>query len=306
MPPEVLTTLQQWSLALLLYPGLLFGLLFALFGEWLVSVIRPFLRRQRIRLAAPRYSFLQPAYDILKLAGRDSGTTPASGSTSALGLLAMLGPLLALVLMPLPGNPLTGGSQVLTTDIVTVLALICVQPLASAAARLRQGGLAALKGAQELGRLLTGLLPALLVVAALVEVLGNRSLRLSELGAAPESAAQTLVRLLAGGVLLISLPWWRGREAGLQEESAGFYAGGLLQQVAMSVLWALLVLPVPGAFPWAVLVLLGGAMFAYIAMRLVPERLWLGRSERGAAGMVWSAAVPLSVLALAIGLWWGA
>jgi hypothetical protein len=170
----------------------------------------------------------------------------------------------------------------------------------------RQGGTAALKGAQHLGRLLTGLLPALVVIAALVEVLGNRSLGLAELGAAPETAAQTLVRLLAGGVLLIALPWWRGGDAALQNESAGFYVGGLLQQVALSVLWALLVLPVPGAFPWALLVLLGGAVLGYAAMRLVPERLWLGRSERGAASMVWSAAVPFSVLALAISLWWGA
>jgi hypothetical protein len=302
----VFTTLQQWLLALLLYPGLLFGLLFAISGEWLVSTVRPFTRRQRTRLPVPRYSLFQPLYDLLKLAGRDGGTTPASGATNALGLLAMLGPLLALVLMPLPGNPLTGDPQALTTDIVTVLALICVQPIASAAARMRQGGLHALKGAQELGRLLTGLLPALLVVAALVEVLGNRSLRLVELGAAPETAAQTIVRLLAGGVLLVSFPWWRSLAAGLHAESAGFYTGGLLQQVAISVLWALLVLPVPGAPIWALLVLLGGAILAYVTMHLVPERLWLGRSERRAAGLLWSAAVPLAVVALAISLWWGA
>lgn len=306
MPPEVFTTLQQWVLALLLYPGLLFGLLFAISGEWLVAAVRSRLSRQRSRLPVPRTGFAQPAYDLLKLAGRDRAATPGSSFTNALGLLAMLGPLLALVLMPLPGNPLSSLAIATPADMLTLLALISVQPLVAAALRLRQGGLATLNGAHELGRLLTALLPVLLVIAALVEVLGNRSLRLAELGAAPETAAQTLVRLLSGGVLLIALPWWRGLNAGGRGESAGFYAGSLLQQVALSLLWALLVLPVPGAFPWAAGVLLGGAMLAYVAMRLVPERLWQGRSARGAAGMLWSAAVPLSVLALAISLWWGA
>ena len=306
MPPEVFTTLQQWVLALLLYPGLLFGLLFALSGEWLLAALRSRLSRQRSRLPVPRYGFAQPAYDLLKLAGRERPATPVPSFTNALGLFAMLGPLLALVLMPLPGSPLANGTDAASADMLTLLALISVQPLAAAAHRLRQGGLVTLNAAHELGRLLTALLPVLLAIAALVEVLGNRSLRLAELGAAPETAAQTLVRLLAGGVLLITLPWWRDREAGRHSESAGFYAGSLLQHVALAVLWALLVLPVPGAFPWDIAVLLGGAMMAYAAMRLLPERLWQGRSARGAAGMLWSAAVPLSVLALAISLWWGA
>ncbi|HVG01154.1 MAG TPA: hypothetical protein VND68_15040 [Chloroflexia bacterium] len=306
MPPEVFTTLQQWALALLLYPGLLFGLLFAISGEWLLAAVRSRLSRQRSRLPVPRPGFAQPAYDLLKLAGRDRPTTPGSSFTNALGLLAMLGPLLALVLMPLPGNPLSSLANAAAADILTILALLSVRPLVAAALRLRQGGLATLNGAHDLGRLLTALLPVLLVIAALVEVQGNRSLRLAELGAAPETAAQTLVRLLSAGVLLIALPWCSGREAGGPGESAGFHTGRLLQQVALSVLWALLVLPVPGAFPWAAGLLLGGAMLAYVAMRLVPERLWQGRSARGAAGMLWSAAVPLSMLALVIGLWWGA
>jgi hypothetical protein len=304
LPQEVFTTLQTWLLALLLYPGLLLGLLFAMSGDWLVATVRPLLSRQRNRLPTPRYSFSQPVYDILKLAGREQATSRSSRPANALGLLAMLGPLLALLLMPLPGNPITGNAS--PADIVTILALLSVQPIAAAALRIREGGLVALTGAQELGRLLTGLLPTLIVIAALIEALGNRYLRLSELGTAPETAAQTLVRLLSGGVLILSLPWWCRRNAGVRGASAGFYLGRLLQQVALSVLWALLVLPVPGALPWAIVVLLAGAMLAYIAMRLLPERLWQGRSERGAAGMVWSAAVPLSVLALAIGFWWGA
>lgn len=305
MPPEVLTTLQQWLLALLLYPGLLFGLLFAMFGEWLVSAVRPLLSRQRTRLPMPRYAFSQPAYDLLKLAGRERGIAVASGTANVLGLLATSGPLLALALMPLPGNSLTARANAALSDIIILLALLSAQPLAAAALSIREGGLAALKGAQQLGRLLTGLLPTLVALAALVEVLGNRSLRLPELGAAPETAAQTLVRLLAGGVLLLALPWWLG-EAAARGESVGLLAGRLLQQVALSVLWALLVLPVPGSPPWAIVVLLGGAMLAYAAMRLLSERLWRGRSERGAASMMWSTAVPLSTLALAISFWWGA
>lgn len=309
MSQEVLTTLQQWLSALVLYPGLLFALLFALAGEWLASAARPLLIRQRTRLPLPRYGFFQPLYDALKLAGRQPSEQARVGvangaGANLLGLTAFLGPLLALMLMPLPGKPFAGDAT--RYDILTVLALLAVHPLVAAALRMREGGVRALEGAQGLGGLLTGLLPLLLAVAALVEVLGNRTLRLADLGVAPETAAQSLVRLLSGAVLLVALPWWNSRDSGVRGESTGLYLGHLVQSVALAVLWALLILPVPGDFIWATLVLLGGALLAYVAMRLVPERLWLGRSRRGAAGMVWSAAVPVSVIALAVGLWWGA
>ena len=304
MSQEVLTTLQGWLLALLLYPGLLFAVLFALLGERLASAARPLLIRHRTRLPMPRYGFFQPLFDAMKLAGRQPSSTGYGSSSNVFGLLTFLAPLLALMLMPLPGNPLNADSA--PYDILTVLALLSVQPLISAAMHVREGGVAALKGAQELGRLLTGLLPLLLALAALMEVLGNRSMRLVDLGIAPETAAQTVVRLLSGAVLLLTLPWWRSRDTGLGGESAGLYLGRLLQSVALAVLWALLVLPVPGDFIWAVLVLVGGALLAYVAMQLLPERLWLGRSQRGAASIVWSAAVPVAVVALAVGLWWGA
>src|SRR5206468_2919350 len=79
-----------------------------------------------------------------------------------------------------------------------------------------------------------GLLPTLVAVSALMEVagLGGLSLQLLSLTAAPETAAQSLVRLLSGAALLVSLPWWlasRDDSPGTYE-SAGTYAGRALQR----------------------------------------------------------------------------
>ncbi|HYO50484.1 MAG TPA: hypothetical protein VEW94_11600 [Chloroflexia bacterium] len=313
MQPSVVETVQVWLLAVLLYPGLLFGVLVALAGEWLHGALRSLFAPRMHRSQARPAHLLQPARDFLKLAGRrspapllTSGSPPASaplfeGIASAACALA---PVLALALLPLPGSPLAGdGFQ--ASDFLVVVTLLALQPVLRALIRLRSGGLEQLRGAQDIGRLFTGLVPALLAVAALVEVSGSQSLRLTYLTAAPETPQQTIVRLLAGAALLVALPWWlAGRHSsGRMHESAGAYAGRLLQTVALAAFWVVLALPLPGQLAWAGLVIIGGSLLAYVALRIIGERWALARRKKDAANLVWASALPVAALAFVVALW---
>jgi hypothetical protein len=188
-----------------------------------------------------------------------------------------------------------------------VLGLLAVQPVVKALMRLRTGGLVSLQGAQDLGRLLTGLLPVMLTVAALVEVSRTTTLDLAALLPAPESGSQAVVRLISGGVLLFALPWWLDRRSPyiLDRHTAGAYAGAHLQNSALALFWALLVLPAPGDRFWAVLLYAVGALFAYVLFRYLSEYFVPARREKDAANFTWSTALPLSMLALAVALWSG-
>lgn len=313
MAEGVFITLGAWALALLLYPGVLFAAALSLVGEWLAANMRLVFIPRINRTPIARRAFLQPAYDALKTAGRlapDALPVPATArpSTSAALLVAaaLAAPVLAILLMPLPGNPLVvhGGGAF---DIFVVLCLLVVQPLLVACSKLSSGGIATLHGGQDLGRLLTGLLPGLLCVAALTEVSAGRSLGVGSLVAAPETAPQTIVRLAAGAVLLLVLPWWTGSYSSRPGvEQPDMTLGGLFQRVALAAFWTVLVLPLPGDLPWAVAVLLVGMLAAYTVMRLLPGWLTQGRGEAGAAGLVTSVAVPVAVAALLLALWSGA
>lgn len=310
---QVLATVQAWLLALVVYPGLVFGVLLILLGEWLSALVRPLLLPRSRRAPSRRRSFAQPLYDFAKLAGRRPAVRwPQSGENATVVGLSVVGaleaagalaPMLALAFLPFPGNPIaTPTGQV--AGLLTVLALLAVQPLTRAALRLQRPGITSLQGAQDLGRLLSGLLPTLLVVAALVEVSGNQSVDIDALAFAPETGPQLLIRVLSGIVLLAALPWWSGwRDARLDaNESAGTYAGKLLQTAALAALWSLLVLPVPGNLLWAPVVSIGGWLFAYVGMRLVLE-LWVpARREKDAANLLWAAALPVAAMALAVAL----
>jgi hypothetical protein len=221
-----------------------------------------------------------------------------------LGAASLIAPVGALALLPFPGSPI-GGQGERVGDLLLIPALLVVQPLCRAALMLRADGLEVLGGARELGRLITGLFPVLFATAALVEVSDTRSLLVGELGTAPETGAQFVVRVLAGLTLLLALPFWlEGRGAGEQTDAA-FYAGTFLQRSALAAFWALLVLPMPGMAIWGVALYVGGALFAYAAMRLAGERLGVGRRERDAAGLVWATALPAAVMSLAVAIWSG-
>ena len=315
MQPDFVQTTLTWASALLLYPGLLFGIVLALIGEWISSLARPLITPSAYRSRATQRSIFQPLYTFLQLSGRrgparftPDNTTPVR-STPLPGLLtaaSAVAPILALTLLPFPGSPLNqpGGIQ---ADLLTILLLLAAGPLFRAASRLLSGDITALQGVRDLGRLMTGLLPAILAIAALVEVSGTRTLAVASLTAAPETAGQTIVRLLAGAVLLAALPWWLDwRDTVTSGDTAGIHSGRLLQTSALSALWSLLILPGPGDRTWAIVLFTLGALFAYLSMQAIPH-LWVPiRRERDAAGLVWATALPIALLALALALWTGA
>jgi len=256
-------------------------------------------------------------YTFLKLLGRQgavrwqgpmrSGEEPSAPSHPGETLLAVIGaiaPLLALALLPVAGNSI-GRQFGSVGDLMLLLALLAVQPIANAVLRLREGGLETLSGARDLGRLLAGLLPTLLIVAALIEVSGTHTIRLADLTAAPITAQQTLVRLLAGVALLLALQWWSSRETeqGIDERSAAAYAGNFLQRVALAAFWAVMVLPAPGEMPWAVALFIGGTLFAYAALKTISRRWASTRREGEATGLLWATTLPMAAVALALALW---
>jgi hypothetical protein len=317
LQPDFVQTTVAWLLTVLFYPGLIFALLLVLLGEWAVAIAQPALSSRPYRSQARLYSLLEPLYTFLKLLGRreavrwqrpgDPPVAPAHPGESTLAIISSIAPVLVMCLLPLRGTPI-GNVLGPGGDLVAVLLLLAVQPLAWAALQVREGGPVAIRGAQDVGRLLIGLLPALLVVAALVEVSGSGTLSVPGLLLAPESPQQTFVRVLAGVGLLLSLPWWTtwGRGTNAEQWSAGAYVGRYLQTGALAVLWTVLVLPAPGEVAWAVAVSLLGTLFAYVAIRLVAERWMPARREADAAGLAWAAALPIAGLAFAIAFWPGA
>lgn len=317
MEVGVVENIQAWALALLIYPGVLFAALLVLLAEWFYSLIRRLMVRET-RTQSRQRPISYPLSTFLRLTGRRHNAAPASlmpntsefpvpdRSTveSVVGMACAVAPLLALVMLPLPASPIFATGQ--AGDILLIVALLAVQPLASALIGLRVGGQASLRGAQDLGRLLAGLLPALIAIAALVEVSGAGSLRMTALSAAPETGAQTLVRILSGAVLLVALPWWlHSDDRTSNRGGAGAYAGRLLQAVALGAFWVLLVLPAPGEQVWALVMYTVGTLVTSIAMRLISQRLLPVRRERDRANLVWSTALPIAAIALLVSFWWG-
>jgi hypothetical protein len=317
MQLDFLTNLATWGFALLVYPGLLFAALLALVGRWLAGLITPLfmpkLYRQRTRIGA----FTGPILLISKMLGRKNAArwqvdSPAGSQTAAptslvaenlIVLAGIIASLLALALMPLVGNPVTGELGV-SSNLFVILALLAVYPLVSVAVQARSGGLSGMSAVQTVGSLLTGLLPTLLIVAALIQVAGSHTLSMASLLAAPVTPQQTFVRVLAGVALLVALPWWLGgaslRDTG--RPGAGLLAGRLVQTAALSVFWSLLVLPLPGDAAWSYILPVLGALFACLAMRLLSD-LWVpSRRPSDAANLAWATTLPLAVLAFILGL----
>jgi hypothetical protein len=308
---DIWQTIGAWALTVLIYPGLLFAVLVLLAGESIAGAAQPLFSPRPYRRRARLSGILQPLYLFFKLLGRRSaarwqrpGDEPTALSHPGESVLAVVGaiaPLLALALLP-AGPGLYGGVPGVPGDILVVLLLLAVQPVSRAVLQLREGGLEALSGARRLGRLLAGLLPALLLLAALVQVSGANTLLLSNLTAAPLTAQQTLVRLLTGVALLLVLPWWSPRTIDLAgaEGSAGAYAGRLLQGVALSAFWAAIVLPAPGDLPWAIALFVIGTLFAYVTTKIVAARWAPTRREGEAANLLWATTLPLAALALVL------
>jgi hypothetical protein len=322
MQTDISLNLGTWALALLLYPGVGFVLAVALLGEWVVGIVRPALSPRLYRRRPRLYGALEPLYSFVRLLGRKEAVRwqgPDEGEAqsvhpveSVLSVTGAIAPVLALCLLPLGGNPLVRDLGIVG-DLFTILALLAVQPLTWVVLRAREASLGALAGGQAVGRLLTGLVPVLVLVVALLEVSGNDTLSTSGLLAAPETLQQTFVRLLAAPALLVALPWWvgKGRDGRAPEWSAGALAGWYAQTVALAALWVIMVLPTVGdpstgsgqALAWSVILPVVGTLAAYAAIRLVSERWMPARRESEAANLVWVTMLPVAVLALVLAVW---
>lgn len=318
MQTDVLINISSWTIALLAYPGFLFAIALVLAGEWIAGALRPFFTQRLYRSRVRVSGFFDPLLSLTKLLSRkdavhwqspiatgDPNTTvsthPAENALSVIGAIA---PLLALALMPISGNPVT---RVLGfhSDLFLLLALLATYPIASAAAQARSGGLSILAGAQTLGALLTGLIPALVVVTALVQVAHATTLNLDSLLAAPETPQQTFVRLLCGVALLIALPWWLGRRPSQRQPeltSAGIQAGKLFQTAALAVFWSVLVLPAAGDLTWSIVIMVLGSLFAAATMQTIGDRWWPTRRTAEAANLVWATTLPLALAALLLSI----
>ncbi|MEO5951035.1 MAG: hypothetical protein ABIQ44_01030 [Chloroflexia bacterium] len=318
MQTDVLTNITSWAIAILAYPGFLFAIALALTGEWIASALRPIFTPRLYRNRVRKSGFFDPLLTLFKLLSRKdavhwqsplatndpTGTASTHPAENALSVIGAIAPILALALMPISGNPVTQELG-LHTDLVLLLALLATYPIASAAAQARSGGLSLLEGAQTLGALLTGLLPALVVVTALVQVARATTLNMDSLLAAPETPQQTFVRLLCAAALLIALPWWLGRRPAQRQTeltSAGAQAGKLFQTAALAVFWSVLVLPATGDLTWSILIMTLGSLFAATSMRVIGERWWPTRRTAEAANLVWATTLPLALVALLLSI----
>lgn len=116
--------LWRYAITLLLYPGGLFALL----AGWFLLALGRKLTAAWRGTRSPRLA--HPLDDFLKLLGKTTGLPAGanSGGLRALAFVAAIAPLLALVLMPLPGNA-SAGTAYTTGDLLVVLLLLLLPAL---------------------------------------------------------------------------------------------------------------------------------------------------------------------------------
>lgn len=250
----------RYAITILLYPGGVFALL----AGWVLLWVGE--RISDHRRGLPTTSLMQPLHDFFKLLSKTT-SLPAGVETGArlIPLLAVVAPLLALVLLPLPGN-LAADSSTTSGDVLAVLVLLLLPVLAP----LFLGNLLASPYGRTAARYamrriapLIGLL--LLSTLAIAAQRGSLSLSLLTVRQVHPSTASIVLDVLAGLIFLLCLPalipparW--GLFHGSPALIAGPYtdltgtdlalmqASAALQQVAAaSLLASLFILPyVPG------------------------------------------------------------
>lgn len=116
--------LWRYAITLLLYPG---GI-FALFAGWFLLALGEKLAAAWRGTRAPRMA--HPIHNFLKLLGKTTSLPGGaeSGGLRALAAIGVIAPLLALILMPLPGNATIGTANT-TDDLLAVLLLLLLPAL---------------------------------------------------------------------------------------------------------------------------------------------------------------------------------
>jgi NADH-quinone oxidoreductase subunit H len=188
--------MSDWGnalLALLVWPGLLSGLLLGWFDLWL---LRKLVARLQGRQGPP---FYQPFFDFVKLLGK---RTLLPGGVSpllfyGLPLLALVSVAAALALLPVPGSPLTSFSG----DLVLLLYLLEMPALVDILAGFVTRSIYAQVGSAREALLTLGYnLPFITALVALALQRGSFGLR------AIAGGALSPVTFLAGLALLAAIP----------------------------------------------------------------------------------------------------
>lgn len=223
----MLLTIALTLLALLIYPGFVFatiaGLLYQGFGRKIVA-------RSQNR-SGP--SFLQPFYDVAKLFSKAPATPPQLGAlvSSALPILSVAFPVIALAFIPLPASPFPalpiGGSQPRHSwDLIVVLYLLempsIVQIVAGYGSRSVYGQLGASRRAQLYAAYGVPYLIALVGLAGSL-----RTFDIAEIAAAG-SVPVAAIKIIALTTALLCLPGRLGLNPFSTAEASAETLGGPL------------------------------------------------------------------------------
>ncbi len=275
----------RYAITIVLYPGGVFALLAGLAVLWLAG------RLSARRRGVPGASLTQPARDFFKLLNK-TASLPAGTEAGArlIPLLAAVAPLLALVLLPLPGN-LAADSSTTSGDLLAVLFLVLLPTLAPVfLGSLLASPYGRIAARRAVPRVV--LVMALLLLSALAIATARGSLSLSALTGqqAHPSASGVVVDALAGLIFLCCLPALLPQTGGFFQRSPELVAGpytdltgadlallqasAALQQVAAaSLLAALFILPyVPGGL---------AAQIGVYLITLLLSSLFIGLVKRG-------------------------
>jgi hypothetical protein len=325
-----------WLITLLIYPGGLFALALAggieLLRELGTALLAPREGRPALGAALRRPGRALRHWLTARRPARGAPSAWGPGGQAALALGALLGPALALALMPLPGHPLLGGPGIAPVgDGLAVWALLLAGSAAPGILGLGAAGEGAqIAGARHLRTVILASIPATLALITLAT--GAHSLRLDVINAALAGPAAGLVNGSGPGwtsladwvarlVVLLTLPglagWPPADLAGVRPGPAPaesvlnglaaplpalVWGGVLLGRAAWVALAGLLLVPgsaagagAPANAQWfgGALVLLVAGLTAWGARRLPP------RPDQ-VLGVVWTLALPLALGALVL------
>ncbi len=205
----------RYAITLFLFPGGVFALLAGWGLLWLSEESGARLR------GTPWRGFTQPMRDCVKLLGKTTSlpTGAETGGVRLLPLLAVVAPLLALVLLPLPGNSAANTIET-SGDLLAVLWLLMLPVLTplflGELLPSPYGRIAARRAARRVGFLFGWLLISTLAIAA---QRGSLSLNILTLQQLHPSPASVIIDILAGLLFLLCLP------ALLPPATWGFFSG---------------------------------------------------------------------------------